>query len=62
MYHIKVQSYDSDEPLYTKLRDGEGTLFVPEARVAKIISGLDSMREAILTGHSIISQRKIRNH
>lgn len=35
MYHIKVQSYDSDEPLYTKLRDGDGTLFVPEARVAK---------------------------
>lgn len=35
MYHIKVQSYDSNEPLYTKLRDGPGTLFVPEARVAK---------------------------
>lgn len=35
MYHIKVQSFDSDEPLYTKLRDGDGTLFVPEARVAK---------------------------
>jgi FkbM family methyltransferase len=35
MYLIKVQSYESEDPLYTKLRDGEGTLFVPEARVAK---------------------------
>lgn len=35
MYHIKVQSYDTDHPLYTKLQDGPGTLFVPEARVAK---------------------------
>ena len=35
MYHIKVESYDTDQPLYTKLRDGPGTLFVPEARVAK---------------------------
>jgi FkbM family methyltransferase len=35
MYHIKTESYDSQEPLYTKLRDGDGTLFIPEARVAK---------------------------
>jgi len=35
MYHIKTESYNSNEPLYTKLRDGPGTLFVPEARVAK---------------------------
>ena len=35
MYHIKTESYDTDEPLYTKLRDGPGTLFVPESRVAK---------------------------
>jgi FkbM family methyltransferase len=35
MYHIKVNSYESENPLYTKLQDGEGTLIVPEARVAK---------------------------
>ena len=35
MYHIKVESYDSEEPLYTKLKGGDCTLFVPEARVAK---------------------------
>jgi FkbM family methyltransferase len=35
MYLIKTQSYDTEDPLYTKLRDGSGTLFVPEARVAK---------------------------
>ena len=35
MYHIKVQSYDTEHPLYNKLQDGSGTLFVPEARVAK---------------------------
>jgi tRNA G37 N-methylase Trm5 len=35
MYHIQVQSYHSEDPLYAKLRDGPGTLFVPEARVAK---------------------------
>jgi len=35
MYHIKTESYNSNDPLYTKLRDGPGTLFVPEARVAK---------------------------
>ena len=35
MYQIKVQSYNSEDPLYIKLRDGPGTLFVPEARVAK---------------------------
>ena len=35
MYHIKVQSYDSEEPLFTKIRGGDGTFFVPEARVAK---------------------------
>ena len=35
MYHIKTESYKSEDPLYTKLRDGDGTLFVPEARVAK---------------------------
>ena len=35
MYHIKTESYNSEEPLYTKLRGGEGTFFIPEARVAK---------------------------
>lgn len=35
MYHIKARSYDSQEPLYTKLRGGDDTFFVPEARVAK---------------------------
>ena len=35
MYHIKTESYNSQDPLYTKLRGGDGTLFVPEARVAK---------------------------
>lgn len=35
MYHIKVESYDSEDPLYTRLRGGDGTLIVPEARVAK---------------------------
>jgi FkbM family methyltransferase len=35
MYHIKISSYDSNDPLYSKLRDGDGTLIVPEARVAK---------------------------
>jgi FkbM family methyltransferase len=35
MYHIKVRSYDSENPLYTKLLGGDDTLFVPEARVAK---------------------------
>ena len=35
MYHIKIESYESDDPLYTRLRSGPGTLFVPEARVAK---------------------------
>jgi FkbM family methyltransferase len=34
MYHIKAESYDSQDPLYTKLRSDE-TYFVPEARVAK---------------------------
>ena len=35
MYHIQTGSYHTNDPLYTKLRDGPGTLFVPEARVAK---------------------------
>jgi FkbM family methyltransferase len=35
MYHIKVESYNSEDPLYTKIRGGDDTLFVPEARVAK---------------------------
>lgn len=35
MYHIKTESYHSETPLYTKLTSGPGTLFVPEARVAK---------------------------
>ena len=35
MYHIKTNSYHSQEPLYTKLRDGDGTFIIPEARVAK---------------------------
>jgi FkbM family methyltransferase len=35
MYHIKAESYHSDEPLYHRLRGGDGTFFVPEARVAK---------------------------
>lgn len=35
MYHIKTESYNSQDPLYTKLQGGDGTLFVPEARVAK---------------------------
>jgi len=34
MYHIKAESYDSQDPLYTKLRSDD-TYFVPEARVAK---------------------------
>jgi FkbM family methyltransferase len=35
MYHIKTQSYNSEDPLFTKLRGGNDTLIVPDARVAK---------------------------
>ena len=35
MYHIRTESYHSVNPLYQKLEDGENTLFIPEARVAK---------------------------
>ncbi len=35
MYLVKVKSYDTENPLYTKIQDGPDTLFVPEARVAK---------------------------
>jgi len=35
MYHIKTESYNSEEPLYTKIKGGDDTFFIPEARVAK---------------------------
>lgn len=35
MYHLKTQSYDSEEPFYTKLLGGDNVIFVPDARVAK---------------------------
>lgn len=35
MYHIKTQSYHSEDPVYSKIRGGDDMLFVPEARVAK---------------------------
>jgi FkbM family methyltransferase len=35
MYHIRTESYHSDNPLFTKLQGGDDTLIVPEARVAK---------------------------
>jgi len=35
MYLIKTESYNSEEPIYMKLYNGENSLFVPEARVAK---------------------------
>lgn len=35
MYHIKINSYNSEDPLYTRLRDGDDILIIPEARVAK---------------------------
>ena len=35
MYHIKTESYHSENPIYKKLEDGDNMLFVPEARVAK---------------------------
>jgi FkbM family methyltransferase len=35
MYHIKIESYQTDDPYYVKIRDGDGMLIVPEARVAK---------------------------
>jgi len=35
MFHIKVQSYASEYPSFMKVRDGPGTLFVPEARCAR---------------------------
>ena len=35
MYHIKTESYHSENPIYKKIEDGDNMLFVPEARVAK---------------------------
>lgn len=35
MYHIRVGSYHSDNPIYAKIEGGDDTFFVPEARVAK---------------------------
>lgn len=35
MYHLKTESFQSNDPLYTKLRDGDNVLIVPEARVGK---------------------------
>ena len=35
MYHINLESYHSQNPLYTKLQSGDNTMFIPEARVAK---------------------------
>ena len=35
MYHLKTGSFQSTDPLYAKLRDGDDVLIVPEARVGK---------------------------
>jgi len=35
MYLIQTESYNTEDPLYMKLRSGPDTLFIPEARVAK---------------------------
>jgi len=35
MYHLKVNSLNSNDPLFTKLQDGENVLIVPDARVGK---------------------------
>ena len=35
MYHVKVDSLNSKDPLFTKLQNGDGVLIVPDARVGK---------------------------
>lgn len=35
MFFIQEKSYNSENPIYQKLPSGKGTMFVPEARVAK---------------------------
>jgi len=35
MFLIQEKSYNSENPIYQKLHSGNGTMFIPEARVAK---------------------------